>query len=152
MKILDILKPDMIIPDLQSDTKNGVLEELAAKVAPEAGMSREDIQKVLMEREKLGSTGMERGVAIPHAKLKGISKVIACFAKSLNGVDFSALDGQKSYLFFLLLAPENFAGEHLKALARISRLTKNPQFRESLLKAQTKEELFKIIEEEDLRT
>src|SRR3972149_9940126 len=120
MKILDILKPYMIIPNLESDTKEGVLGELAAIVAPVIGMSAEDIGRVLMDRERQGSTGLERGVAIPHAKIKGLNKVIACFAKSVNGVDFKAHDGGKSHLFFMLLAGENCAGDHLKALARIS--------------------------------
>lgn len=139
----------MIIPELRSQTLEGVLEEFAAMIASDSDFNSHEIKRVLLEREKLGSTGLESGIAIPHAKLKNLNNIIACFAKSTEGIDFNALDGGKSHLFFMLLAPEDSAGKHLKALARISRLTKDPNFRESLLNAGTKEEIFKIIKEED---
>jgi PTS system nitrogen regulatory IIA component len=105
--------------------------------------------KVLLEREKLGSTGINDGVAIPHGKLQNIDKLLAVFGRSKEGIDFGALDGKASHLFFLLVAPANSAGAHLKALARISRVAKNESFREKCIKAKAGEDLFQLMVEED---
>lgn len=150
MKITEILGQKLIIPELTSKTKKGVLEELVSHLAQyEAKVNKEELLKVLLEREKLGSTGINDGVAIPHGKLQNIDKLLAVFGRSREGVDFGALDNKPSHLFFLLVAPESSAGTHLKALARISRIAQNETFRERCMKTKTKEDLFKLIVEED---
>jgi PTS system nitrogen regulatory IIA component len=150
MKITDILDEKLILPDLTSKTKKGVLEELASYLAQhEPKVDKEDLLKVLLEREKLGSTGINDGVAIPHGKLRGIDKLLAVFGRSKEGIDFGALDGKPSHLFFLLVAPESSAGTHLKALARISRIAKSELFRERCLRAATGEGLFQLLIAED---
>lgn len=150
MKITEILDQRLILSDLTSKTKKGVLEELVAHLAQyEEKVNREELLKVLLEREKLGSTGINDGMAIPHGKLQNIDKLLAVFGRSKEGIDFGALDGKASHLFFLLVAPANSAGAHLKALARISRVAKNESFREKCIKAKTGEDLFQLMVEED---
>ncbi len=150
MKITDILNHELIIADLTSKTKKSVLEELVSHLAHhEKRVGREELLRVLLEREKLGSTGINDGVAIPHGKLKNIDELLALFGRSTGGVDFGALDGKPSHLFFLLVAPASSAGAHLKALARISRIARNESFRESCMKAKTREDLFQLIIQED---
>jgi PTS system nitrogen regulatory IIA component len=104
-----------------------------------------------MDREGLGSTGIGEGVAIPHGKIPGIDRLVAVFGRSPAGVQFASLDGKPARLFFLILAPENSAGMHLKALARISRLLKDPRFRERLLAAEGAEGLSQVLREADER-
>jgi PTS system nitrogen regulatory IIA component len=152
MKIEDILEADLVLPDLAARTKSEVLEEMASAVAarhPE--LQRERLVHALEERERLNSTALGEGVAIPHGKLPGIPRVFAAFARSRAGVDFQALDGKPTHLFFLLVAPEESAGAHLKALARISRLLKDRGFRERLLAAPDAAALWATIREEDAR-
>ena len=152
MKIEDILEADLVLPDLAARTKSEVLEEMASAVAarhPE--LQRERLVHALEERERLNSTALGEGVAIPHGKLPGIQRVFAAFARSRAGVDFQALDGKPTHLFFLLVAPEESAGAHLKALARISRLLKDRGFRERLLAAPDAAALWATIREEDAR-
>ena len=112
-------------------------------------LSPEVEQGVLLERERISTTAIGEGVAIPHGKLPGVERVLGVFARSLQGVDFSSLDGGPTHLFFVLIAPESAAADHLKALARISRLLKDETFRRRLLTGQTGEELYRIIAEED---
>ena len=107
------------------------------------------IEEILLERERLGSTGIGEGVAIPHGKLKGIKSLIACLARSKQGVPFDAQDGNVVSLFFVLLAPEGSAGNHLKALARVARLMHNDTFRQQLLAARDAVEIFDIVARED---
>ena len=107
--------------------------------------------EVLTEREKLNTTGIGEGVAIPHGKLAGLPRLYASFGVSRPGVDFSSIDGRPTQLFFALIAPENSAGIHLKALARISRLFRSPQFRESILQAPDAGRIYALIAEEDAR-
>jgi PTS system nitrogen regulatory IIA component len=150
MKITEIIKQDLIVPDLQAKNKKGVIEELVEHLARrEPTVNQEELVKVLLEREKLGSTGINDGVAIPHGKLKTIDRLLALFGLSRGGIDFGALDGKSSHFFFLLVAPESSAGAHLKALARISRIARDDSFRENCLKAHTGEELYRIIVQED---
>ncbi|MCK5010790.1 MAG: PTS sugar transporter subunit IIA [Deltaproteobacteria bacterium] len=150
MKITDILDDKLVLADLNSKTKKNVLEELVSHLAQYADkVDKEELLKVLLEREKLGSTGINDGIAVPHGKLKNIDKLLAVFGRSREGVDFGALDNKPSHLFFLLVAPESSAGTHLKALARISRIAQNEIFRERCMKTKTKEDLFKLIVEED---
>lgn len=150
MKIADILNRDLIIPELTSKNKKEVLEELVAAIVKQnKRINKEELIKVLLEREKLGSTGIGDGVAIPHGKLKNIDALLASFGKSVDGVDFDSMDGKPTHIFFLLVAPENSAGIHLKALARISRLLKDNSFKQNLMNARLKEDIFKTIIERD---
>jgi len=152
MRIEDILAEDMIVPVLRADTKAGILAELAGTVAdqhPEVDRAR--LLTALEEREKLNSTALGDGVAIPHGKLSGIKRVFAAFGRSVPGVDFESLDGKPTHLFFLLVAPEESAGAHLKALARISRLLKNDEFRARLIEAQDADAVFATIRNEDAK-
>ncbi len=150
MKIQEIVPPEAILDDLRADTKEGVLRELSEVIAKSVPkLSVESLAAILMERESLGSTGIGDGVAIPHGKVAGIERLVAAFGRSRNGVQFHSLDGKPAHLFFLIMAPENSAGMHLKALARISRLLKDERFRRSLLEAAGVDELRKILREED---
>ena len=150
MKIQDIVSPEAIVDNLRADTKEGVLRELSEVIAKSIPkLSTNSLAAILMERENLGSTGIGDGVAIPHGKVAGIENLVAAFGRSRNGVQFHSLDGKPAHLFFLIMAPENSAGMHLKALARISRLLKNERFRRSLLEAADVDELRKILNEED---
>jgi nitrogen PTS system EIIA component len=152
MKIEDILAQDLVLPDLAGRSKTDVLIELATAVArqhPE--LDRERLLQALEDRERLNSTALGDGVAIPHGKLSGIKRVFAAFARSKQGVDFHSLDGEPTHLFFLLVAPEDSAGAHLKALARISRLLKDENFRARLMQAPDATALFDTIRQEDAR-
>jgi PTS system nitrogen regulatory IIA component len=149
MKILDVLHKETILVDLKSVDKKGVLDELGIPVARVAGVNHEDLMRVLMERERLGSTGIGGGVGIPHGKMKNLESMVVGFGLSRKGVDFESIDGLPTYIFFLLITPENSTGLHLKLLARISRILKNDHFREKLLSANDRDEIFSIIEEEE---
>jgi PTS system nitrogen regulatory IIA component len=149
MKILEILKKEAIVADLKARNKKGVLEELIVPVAAIAGIDQEKLVKVLLERERLGSTGIGSGIGIPHGKLKKLGELVIGFGLSRKGVDFESIDGQPAHIFFVLMTPENSTGLHLKLLARISRILKNEPFRERLLKAADSTEVFEIIREVD---
>ncbi|HSV93486.1 MAG TPA: PTS sugar transporter subunit IIA [Desulfobacterales bacterium] len=149
MKILDVLDEGAVIADLKGRSKQEVLEELAAPVARLANEELRDVVEVLLERERLGSTGIGGGIGIPHGKLKRLDRMVIGFGLSRKGVDFDSLDGEPTRIFFLLMAPENSTGLHLKLLARISRILKNEPFRERLLQAKSAEEITAIIKEED---
>jgi PTS system nitrogen regulatory IIA component len=150
MKILDILAPDAIIADMRAAAKPAAIQELVSLLAgrhPEIDGAR--LVQVLLDREALGSTAIGEGIAIPHGKLSGVKNVVAAFGRSPAGIDFDSLDGNPTRLFFLLVAPEDSAGIHLKALARVSRLLKDKGFRDRLAAGGTREQLFAIIKEED---
>ena len=150
MKVLDYLPEEVIEADLKSDTKVGVLKELVELLANNHQIK--DTNKaleVLLEREKLGSTGIGDGVAIPHAKFNDIKTLVAAFGRSREGVNFESLDNKPAHLFFLFLAPENSATLHLKILARISRLLKKTAFREALMQAKGRKEIFQAIADEE---
>jgi PTS system nitrogen regulatory IIA component len=149
MKILDNLKQEAIIAELNATDKKGVLNELSSVLAEVSGGNQEEMVRVLLERERLGSTGIGGGIAIPHGKLKSLESLLMVFGRSRKGVDFDAMDGKPAHLFFLLLAPEDSTGGHLKMLARISRLLKNSVFKERLVNAADWRELYKVIEKED---
>ncbi|MGQ0504367.1 MAG: PTS sugar transporter subunit IIA [Myxococcaceae bacterium] len=152
MKIAEFLQPNAVVADLSAGSKPGVLKELCGSLAlAYPALKAERLVEVLQERERLGSTGIGEGVAIPHGKLPGLSGLLATFGVSRQGVDFEAIDGKKTHLFFALVAPENSAGIHLKALARISRLFKNPRFRASILEAQTPTDIYELIAREDAK-
>lgn len=152
MRITEFLKPEAVIPELSAGNKADVLKELAsalARAAPQ--VSAERLWSVLDEREKIGSTGMEKGVAIPHGRLGELGGLVAAFGVSRAGVDFDARDGRPSQFFFALVAPENSAGVHLKALSKISRLFRSDSLRDALLAAKTTDELYALISQEDAR-
>jgi PTS system nitrogen regulatory IIA component len=149
MKILDVLHKETILVDLKSVDKKGVLDEMGIPVARVAGVNHEDLMRVLMERERLGSTGIGGGVGIPHGKMKNLESMVVGFGLSRKGVDFESIDGLPTYIFFLLITPENSTGLHLKLLARISRILKNDHFTERLLNATGRDEILSIIEEEE---
>ncbi len=152
MKIGDFLDPRSIVVHLKATSKKEVLEELVdALVGVYQNLDRDKMLEALVEREKLGSTGIGDGVAIPHGKLEGLDRLVASFGKSEKGVDFQSMDKKAAHLFFLLCAPENSAGSHLKALARISRVLKRPSLREELMRAQTREKIYDILTCEDER-
>lgn len=149
MKILDTLKEGAIIAELNATDKKAVLEELTDTLAEGSGVRQEEMVRVLLERERLGSTGIGGGIAIPHGKLGLLQSLLMAFGRSREGVDFDAMDGKPAHLFFLLLAPENSTGAHLKMLARISRSLKNSVFRERLMNAADGRELYMVIQRED---
>jgi nitrogen PTS system EIIA component len=152
MKITDILVRDAVVLELASRAKREVLAEMAkALAAAEPGVDESQLLEVLIERERLQSTGIGEGVAIPHGKLPGITRLLASCARSRSGVDFDSIDGQPTYLFFLLVVPENSGGQHLKALARISRFFRDASFRKRLLEAGSRDEVCRAIEEEDVK-
>jgi PTS system nitrogen regulatory IIA component len=152
MKVMDILARDAVILDLGVQTKREVLAEMAnalAKVEPQIEADR--LLEVLLEREALQSTGIGEGVAIPHGKMVGLDRLVASFARSHEGVDFEAIDGQRTHHFFLLVVPEHSGGQYLKALARISRFFRDPTFRQRLSEVESLEDVIRAIEEEDAR-
>jgi PTS system nitrogen regulatory IIA component len=150
MKIVDILSEQLVIPELQGTSKDAVLQELAqhlSRVHPE--INAKQLVDVLWERERLGSTAIGDGIAIPHAKLPGLRSVLAAFGRHRRGVDFQSLDGNPTRIFFLLVAPEDSVGQHLKALARVSRLLKDASFRDRLVSADGRSQLYDCIQQED---
>jgi PTS system nitrogen regulatory IIA component len=152
MKLFDPVSPAVVVPDLRGETKDDVLRELsvaAAAVVP--SVSVEALTRILQERERLGSTGIGEGAAIPHGKVAGLDRLVAVFGRSRAGIQFQSLDGKPTHLFFLILAPENSAGLHLKALARISRLLKDARFRASLSEAPDSAALLELLSEADAR-
>lgn len=151
MKILEVLDKEAILVELKSDDKKGVLEELVTPAARIAGVNHEEVMRVLLERERLGSTGIGGGIGIPHGKLKGLKSLVLGFGLSRKGVDFESMDGKPTHIFFLLVTPENSTGLHLKLLARISRILKNDLFKEKLLEAAGRDEILSIIKEEEDR-
>ncbi|MDJ0851222.1 MAG: PTS sugar transporter subunit IIA [Myxococcota bacterium] len=152
MKIMDILVKDAVILDLGVRSKRDVLAEMAnalAKCEPQIEADR--LLEVLLEREALQSTGIGEGVAIPHGKMVGLDRLVASFARSVDGVDFESIDGAATHHFFLLVVPEHSGGQYLKALARISRFFRDAAFRERLNEVETLEDVIQAIEEEDAK-
>ncbi|MBT6297567.1 MAG: PTS transporter subunit EIIA [Nitrospina sp.] len=150
MKISEILTKKNIIKDLKSFDKESVLEELSNFLKDRGEIpNKKNLLLSLIEREKLGSTGIGENVAIPHAKIRDIDKIITVFARSQIGVEFESLDQKPVNFIYLILAPENSTGQHLKALARISRLFKNPSLRESVLRANEIDQIYSILVDED---
>jgi len=140
----------MVFPELAARDKEGVLAELAEGIARETpGLKAEEILRVLRDRERLGSTGIGEGFAIPHGKMKELTRIIIAFGRSKEGIPFDSLDGKPAFYFFVLIAPEESAGLHLKALAKISRFIKDAAFKEHLFQASDAEALWKVIEAED---
>ncbi|MCF8025477.1 MAG: PTS sugar transporter subunit IIA [Desulfobacteraceae bacterium] len=149
MKILDYLNQQTVLTDLSSGDKKGVIDELAQPVAELTGLDHREIVRVLIERERLGSTGIGDGIAIPHGKINGLESLVLGFGLSRKGVNFDSLDGKPTHIFFLLLSPDNSTGIHLRILARISKLLKEAAFKEKLMQAKAPTDVISIIGEVD---
>ncbi len=149
MKLLDMLKKEAIVTDLKATDKMGVIEELITPIAQLTHTDQNTLVEGIMSRERLGSTGIGNGIGIPHGKLKGLPSLVMGVGLSRKGVDFESIDGKRTYIFFLLLAPEEAAGLHLKLLARISRLLKNDLFRQALINARNADEVYTVIQSSD---
>jgi len=150
MKIMEFLNKKAMTTNLKASDKEGVIRELVELLAKAGDIkNKEELIKALLTRESLGSTGIGQGIGIPHAKSSAVKSLVAAFGLSQKGVNFDSLDGEPAYIFFLLIAPEESAGPHLKALARISRMLKDKYFREMLRKSKDEKEVLKIVEEED---
>jgi PTS system nitrogen regulatory IIA component len=150
MNMKDALRESCVIADLKGGTKEEVLTELVSALK-DAGLVQDVGQAVgvILEREKLGSTGIGDGVAIPHGKMKGLNRILCVFGRSKEGIDFDAVDGKPVNIFFLLLAPEDSAGLHIQMLSRISRILRDPSFRKRLIEEGDDKDLFTNIVEED---
>ncbi len=142
-----MITPDGIIPSLKANSKKQILQELSASAAKLTGADERDIFDTLLQRERLGSTGVGNGVAIPHGKLAGLDSIVSVFAKLEAPVDFEAIDGEPVDLVFLLLAPESAGADHLKALARISRLLREPSALDKLRSSNQKAALYSVLTE-----
>jgi len=152
MKISEILTPESVLAELSGQNKPQILRELATCLATgRRELNLDELTAVLSERERLGSTAIGDGIAIPHGKIRGVKQIVGTFGRKLKGVDFDSLDGNPTHLFFLLVAPEDSASLHLKALARVSRLFRDNAFREHLLAAPDAAEIYRLILEEDSR-
>ena len=154
MQIMSFLDEQAISCEMKARTKEDVIRELVTLLVKSGTIKEKDVARliqVLLEREALGSTGIGQGVAIPHGKSNIVSKLVSAFSVSREGVAFDALDGEPVHLFFLLIAPEDSAGPHLKALARISRLLKDKHLRDRLRNASDPKALGKILADEDER-
>jgi nitrogen PTS system EIIA component len=150
MRIVEFLPATSVVPALAARTKPDVLRELAQCFATAIpAVTPERFHSALVEREKLVSTGMEKGVAIPHARLPELAQLSACFAVSRSGVEFDAHDGRVTHFFFALVAPESSAGLHLKALSKINRLFRNEALKSRLLEAQSAADMYELIAQED---
>ena len=145
MLLTDLVAPNAIIPALKVNGKKQVLQELAGKAAELSGQSERTIFEILQQREKLGSTGVGSGIAIPHGKLPRLAKLFGLFARLERPVDFEALDGQPVDLVFLLLAPETAGADHLKALARVARLLRDADVARKLRHSRDAEALYAVL-------
>lgn len=149
---MDFLSKEAIIPDIKATKKEDAIKELVDALINAGNIDKRNRNKLieaLMARESLGSTAIGQGVAIPHGKCDCVEKLVAAFGLSKKGIDFDSLDGELAYIFFLLVAPADSAGPHLKALARISRLLKDKYFRDSLRNCQDRDSITTIISQED---
>ena len=154
MHVMEFLVHQAVSCDVKGQTKDEVIRELVGLLAQSGTIKDKDsdkLVKILLDREALGSTGIGQGVAIPHGKSNCVSRLVAAFGISHTGVKFDSLDGEPVQIFFLLVAPEDSAGPHLKALARISRLLKDRHFREGLKASKDEQQIIRIVREEDER-
>ena len=148
MLISDLVTPAAVVASLKATSKKQALQELARRAAELTGEQERAIFDVLLERERLGTTGVGDGVAIPHGKLPNLRKLVGIFARLERPIDFEAIDEQPVDLIFLLLAPGTAGADHLKALARVSRLLRDRQMREKLRGSETREALYALLVEQ----
>jgi len=150
MKIMDYIKEDGVISDLQATDKLSVLKELTrVLIKPYQSPLAEEIIHVVLNRERLGSTGIGEGIAIPHGQLKRFEDFIVSFGRSIKGINFDSIDEKPTHLFFLVMGPENSPVSNLKLLSRIATILKDASFKGQLMKARSQRELFQLITEED---
>jgi PTS system nitrogen regulatory IIA component len=153
MKLADILVREACLVDLKARTKKEVLRELSEALAKSVDdLDTTELLDLLLEREKLGTTAMGDGIAIPHARIESLNRLLANFGRSRQGVDFDSIDGKLTHLFFLLVAPGREGSAHLLTLARLSRFLSTPEFRSKLLDLESSEDFFRVIEEEESRS
>jgi len=145
MPLTDLVAPNAVIPALKVNTKKQALQELAARAAELTGQSERGVLEILLQREKLGSTGVGNGIAIPHGKLPKLGRLFGLFARLERPVDFDALDGQPVDLIFLLLAPEGAGADHLKALARVARLLRDGEIARKLRDSRDVDAIYAVL-------
>jgi PTS system nitrogen regulatory IIA component len=151
MKLTDFVPENHIILDLRASSKKGVFEALASAVASETDIDAKHVLDLLLERERLGTTGIGEGVAIPHAKIKDLPELVGFFIRTSSPIDFDALDEKNVDLVFVLLAPEGASAEHLKALAKIARVFRDTERRDELRKAKSPQEVITLLNEQPAR-
>ena len=152
MKVVDFLRPDLVIPELHGGSKSDVLAEMSRHLAGvQSGVDPEVLRRVLEERELLASTAIGDGIAIPHGKLDSVGRLVGALGRSVEGIEFESIDGKPTNLVFMLVAPASSTGVHLKALARLSRLFRDGDFRRRLLEAPSAEAMYQVIVEEDAK-
>jgi nitrogen PTS system EIIA component len=147
MDLADLIAPEAVFPALKAKTKKQVLQELAQRAAKLTGVDAREILDTLLQRERLGSTGVGRGIAIPHGRVPALHKIVTVFARLDGAIDFEALDDEPVDLIFLLLAPEHAGADHLKALARISRLLREPSSIEKLRASKDRAAIYSVLTE-----
>lgn len=145
MELTDILQADMVFLDLKAGSKKQILSEIATKLAQKVAKEETDVFQLVLEREKLGSTGVGRGVAIPHARIDGLEDIVGAFARLDEPIEFDAVDDQPVHLIFMLLAPEKSGSKHLKALSIVSRTLRDRDFCESLNDYQNPQDIFNLL-------
>jgi nitrogen PTS system EIIA component len=152
MKVTDFLAGDMVVAELAADTKAGVLGELSRHLAARVeSVDPVVLHKVLEERELLASTAIGDGIAIPHGKMDAVGRLVGALGRAPNGIEFESIDGKPTYLVFMLVAPASSTGVHLKALARLSRLFRDAEFRQRLMSAPDAAAMYRVIVEEDAK-
>jgi PTS system nitrogen regulatory IIA component len=152
MKVVDFLRPDLVVPQLRGGSKSDVLAEMAKHLAEhQSGIDPEVLRRVLEERELLASTAIGDGIAIPHGKLDSVNQLLGTLGRSVEGLEFDSIDGKPTHLVFMLVAPASSTGIHLKALARLSRLFRDALFRQRLIEAPDAAAMYKVITEEDAK-
>lgn len=147
MDLGDLLSPEAVYPSLRAKNKKQALQEIAQKAAGLTGLDAREIYETLLQRERLGSTGLGRGIAVPHGRIPTLPRIVSLFARLDEPIDFEALDEEPVELIFLLLAPEHAGADHLKALARISRLLREPNTIEKLKAAKDRAALYSVLTE-----
>ncbi len=149
MNISDSLRKEAILLDLQARRKEALIDEMAEILSRDASLPREDLARVLMDRERLGSTGIGNGIGIPHGKLDGLDSLVMAVGISRRGVEFDAIDGKPTHIFFVLVAPEGAIESHLRMLARVSQLLKSETMRSRLMNAGSREDVIRLIRQEE---
>ena len=147
MDLAELIAPEAVYPSLKAKTKKQALQDIAQRAAVLTGLDAREIFDTLMQRERLGSTGVGRGIAIPHGRMAGLTRIVSVFARLDEPIDFEALDNEPVDLIFLLLAPEQAGADHLKALARISRLLREPSTIERLRSSRDRAAIYSVLTE-----
>jgi nitrogen PTS system EIIA component len=152
MKVVDFLAKDAVMPSLSGTSKAAVLAEMAKDLAKrQSGIDATELLRIITEREAQSSTALGDGIAIPHAKVESVLRVVGVLARSIPGLDFDSLDGNPTHIVCMLAVPNDAAGVHLQALARLSRLFRDASFMQKLLEAPDGASMYRAIEEEDAK-